>query len=101
MSIISRLNITKSNYFSFILALFPLSFIAGNMIINANIILLIFSMLIVIGKQSFNIKYLLLDKLIISFFFLILITGFANDYQTYVDRLWWKGYFSVILNHHV
>jgi len=97
MSIISKLNITRSNYFSFILALFPLSFIAGNMIINANIILLIFSTLILIGKQSFNIKYQLLDKLIISFFFLILITGFANDYQTYVDRLWWKGYFSVIL----
>ena len=68
MSLISNFYISKSNYFNLLLALTPLSFIAGNMIININIALIILSAIVLYGKSIFEIKFYLLDKLLISFF---------------------------------
>ncbi len=42
---ILKFKITKSDFLSFLLALLPLSFIAGNTIINGNILLIIISAL--------------------------------------------------------
>ncbi len=99
MSFFSKINFNKENYFNLLLAFFPLSFIAGNMIININIILLILSAIIIFKKTLFKIEYFLLDKLIFLFFFLILFNGTYNDLQLYIhDRKFsdWRGGFETV-----
>jgi O-antigen ligase len=85
------------NYFSLLLSLIPVSFIAGNLIINLNILLLIISVFLIFKKQVFNIKYFWFDKLLIFYFFFILYTAFYNDYLFYFQGLEWKGYFTTIV----
>ena len=97
MYLFSNLQITKSGFLSFLLSLIPLSFVAGNMIININIILLIIFTLILFGKNIFKIKYYFLDFLIFAFFFLILLTGIINDIYFFSIKLAWKGYFATII----
>ena len=91
MSLINNLNLSKHNFLNLLLALFPISFIAGNTIINLNIILLIISTLLFYGRKSFNLKYYTLDKLIIVFFIFVLFTGIYNDIKFYVHDLYPKG----------
>ena len=97
MSLFSKINLNKENYLSLLLALFPLSFIAGNMIININIILLILSAIILFKKEVFKLKNFFIDKLIFIYFFIILITAVINDFYFFSERIAWKGYFSTIL----
>ncbi len=75
----------KENIINFFIALFPASFIAGNLIINLNIIILILLSLVFYKKEIFKFKYHLLDKLIFLFFSLILFTGFYNDIEFYIS----------------
>ena len=96
MYLFSKINLTKANLISFLLALFPLSFIAGNMIININILLLIISSVIFFSKDLFKIKIFFLDKIIFLFFFFIIFSGFINDLYFYSAQLEWKGYFSTV-----
>ena len=84
MHFFSNLNLIKTHYFSVVLSLIPISFIAGNMIININIILIILSALIIYRSKLFRIDYFLLDKLIFLFFFLILFNGAYNDLLLYI-----------------
>ena len=67
---------SKINFLSILLSLMPISFIAGNMIININIIFILLVSLFFYGKKIFQFNYLLLDKLIILYFLLIIFTGF-------------------------
>ena len=97
MNLLSNINLSKQNYFNILLSAIPLSFIAGNMIININIILFILSAFIIFGTEIFRLKYHFLDKLIFSFFFLILVTGIINDFHFYSIKLAWKGYFATII----
>ena len=97
MSLITRKNLTKENYLSLILAFFPISFIAGNMIININIILLIISALIIFKSDILKINFFFLNKLILTYFALILLTAIINDYYFFTKNLSWKGYFTSIL----
>ena len=69
MYLMPKFEVTKKNYLNLLIFLFPLSFIAGNMIVNINIILIIFSSIILFRKDLFRINYYLLDKLLFSFFF--------------------------------
>ncbi len=85
------------NFLTFFLCLMPVSFIAGNMIININILLLILSSLFFFKKEVFKIKFFWFDKLIIAYFFLILYTGIYNDLIFYQEKLAWKGYFSTVV----
>ena len=71
---------SKINFLSILLSLMPISFIAGNMIININIIFILLVSLFFYGKKIFQFNYLLLDKLIILYFLLIIFTGFYNYY---------------------
>ena len=80
--------ITRSNYINIIFSLIPVSFIGGNMAININIALLLFSVIFLYGKTVFRIKYYFLDKLIILFFSLVLFTGFFNDIYFYITDAW-------------
>ena len=90
------LEISKKNYFSLLIAVLPVSFIAGNMIININVIVLLLSTLIFYGKEIFKIKYYLLDKFIFIFFGLILFTGILNDINFIVNDLYPKGFNTII-----
>ena len=85
---------SKKNLFNFLMILFPFSFIAGNMLININLILLTLIGLFFFSKDLIKIKFILLDKLFISFFFLILLTGLINDYEFFIQGLDdWMGFF--------
>jgi O-antigen ligase len=97
MSLVLKSTINKTNYFSLLLALFPVAFVAGNMIINLNIIVIIFSCLFLFKKHIFQIKYYFLDILILIFFSLILFAGFLNDYSFYLRGINWRGNFSTII----
>ena len=97
MSLFSKINLNKENYLSLLLALFPMSIIAGNMIININIILLILSAIILFKKEVFKLKNFFIDKLIFIYFLIILITAVINDFYFFSERVAWKGYFSTIL----
>ena len=97
MNLFSSLSRYRENYFSILLALLPFSYIAGNMIININIILIILSTILIFRKNLFQLKFFLIDKLILSFFTLIIISGIINDYYFYTEKLEWLGYFSTTL----
>ena len=97
MSFFSKINFNKNHYLNFLIALFPVSFIAGNMIININMILLIISALLFFKNEPFKIKFFLLDKILLAYFVLILITAVANDFHFYLEKLAWKGYFSTTI----
>tara|TARA_X000000950_G_C13869174_1_gene642169 strand:+ start:34 stop:1347 length:1314 start_codon:yes stop_codon:yes gene_type:complete len=90
-------NTEKSkNYFSFLLALLPISFVAGNMIININVIILIISSLILYGKKLFKFQFKLLDRLILLLFIFILFTAFYNDIFFLINDLWPSGYHTIL-----
>ncbi len=98
MNLISRINLNYSIYFSLLFALIPISFIAGNMIININILLLILSSIFVYQKKIFQIKYYLLDKILLTFFLFVIFTGLYNDIKIYLDDFSkWIGYFRTII----
>ena len=78
MHLLSIFNISKTSLLSILLALMPFSFIAGNMLININLILLIVTSFIFYKGKVFKINFHFLDKLIICFFIFILFTGFYN-----------------------
>ena len=89
-------NFLKSNYLNLLIVALPLSFIAGNMIINLNVILLLFSSFILYGKKLLNVRFYLIDKLIILYFFIILTTAVINDYEFYFDLICGKENFQTI-----
>ena len=74
----SKLIFNKKNVLSFILALVPISFIVGNMLININCLLLIISTIFFYRSAILEIKFHILDKLIFILFALIIYTGFYN-----------------------
>ncbi len=84
-------------YLSLLLGIIPFSFIAGNMIININILLLIISSFLIFKSNLLKINYYFLDKLILIFFFLILLTGVINDYHFYTLKLEWRSYWGTVL----
>ncbi len=83
------------NYFSFLLALLPISFIAGNMIININVIILIISALVLFKKELFKFQFKLLDKFLLLFFILILFTALYNDIFFIINDLYPSGYHTI------
>ncbi len=89
-------NFSRNNLLNLIVACFPISFIAGNTIINLNIVLIILLSIIFYKKDIFNIKYFLIDKLIILYFLFILYTGFYNDIYFIVNDLYPAGYKTIL-----
>ena len=67
MYLLSNLNFNRKYLLSVLLALFPISFVAGNMIININLISIII-LTIFFYKDLFKTKLFLLDKLFILIF---------------------------------
>ena len=88
------------NFFNYLLAMFPLSFILGNTIINLNIIFLIISSFYFFKSSIFKLNFILLDKLIFVFFCLIIFNGIINDVyflNHHKEFAHWKGTFKTFL----
>ena len=85
MSISLSKYLSRTNYLNLLFATIPISFIAGNTAINANIVLLVISTFFLYGRNPFKIKYYLLDKIIILFFLMTLFTGFFNNLYLYYN----------------
>ena len=96
MYLLFKNNLTKKNFFNLLLALMPFAFIAGNMIININTILIVLFTIILFGKDLFKIKYHLLDKIIILFFCFIIFTALVNDIF-YLNKLSWGTFFGTTI----
>ena len=94
MYLFSKLYKFKENLLSFLLALLPLSFIAGNMLINLNVILIILTSFIFFKKKIFKIEYYFLDKIILIYFLLIFFTAIVNATTLYLNETPWIGYYS-------
>ena len=89
-----------NNFFNYLLAMFPLSFILGNTIINLNIIFLIISSFYFFKSSIFKLNFILLDKLIFAFFCLIIFNGIINDVyflNHHKEFAHWKGTFKTFL----
>ena len=90
--------LSKNNYFSILLALIPISFIAGNLVINLNVILLIFSTIFFYKTSLLQVKFYFLDKLLFIFFVLVILTGFINDYELqFIKNYEWYGFFPSLI----
>ena len=63
---------------NFLIALIPISFIAGNLLINLNLVLIILASLIIFNKKIFNLNFHLLDKLLIILFLFSVSSGIMN-----------------------
>lgn len=87
---------SKDNFINIVLAFLPISFIAGNTIININILLLIFSVFLFYGKEVLQLKYFFLDKVIFIFFTLILFTGAINDISFVIDEAWMPKFYTTM-----
>ena len=76
---LNKLNIlTINNTLTLLIAIIPLSFIAGNLVLNLNIIILILISLVIYRGKIFKFEYDLLDKLIITFFVYIISISLIN-----------------------
>ncbi len=68
-----------SYFMNLLISALPISFIAGNLVINLNIILIILFSFLFYGKKIFSFKFLLIDKLIILLFLFLIITAIINN----------------------
>ena len=57
MQLIRNISLTKKNLFSALIALFPLSFIAGNLLINLNLVLIILLSFAIFKTEMFKLKF--------------------------------------------
>ena len=98
MSLLVKIKKYNQSYLNLILALLPFSFIAGNMIININVILLILFSFAMFKSEIFKIKIFFLDKIIITFFCLLFLTAFINDFELYyLEKVYWRGFFPTTI----
>ena len=75
----------KINIINLLFALIPASYIAGNLILNVNIVLFIILVSVFYGKDLFGLKLHFLDKFIIIFFCYTLLTSFYNNIFVFAD----------------
>ena len=76
-----KINNLNLNYFiNFLIILMPVSFIAGNLIINLNLMLIIIFSLSFYGKEIFKVKLFFFDKLLVFVFAFCIFTSIASTY---------------------
>ena len=77
------LSLTTTNYKTFLINLLfsfiPISFIAGNLILNVNILLFIIFSIFFYGKDIFTLNFNSLDKIILIFFAYTIFAGVLNN----------------------
>ena len=63
-----------------LISIIPISYIAGNLVLNLNIVLIIITSFSFFGKEIIQLKLCTLDKIILAFFLYIFLNGFYNNY---------------------
>ena len=85
------LSLTQINYKTFLINLLfsfiPISFIAGNLILNVNILLFIIFSIVFYGKDIFTLNFNNLDKIILIFFAYTVFTGVLNNLYLQSENL--------------
>ena len=74
---------SKTNIINLLIAIIPFSYIAGNLVLNLNVIILIILSLIFYGKNLFIFKFNNIDKLIFLLFLYILANGIYNNFLNF------------------
>ena len=74
---------SSKNLLNILLCFLPVSFIAGNLVINLNLLLIIITSVIFYGKNIVSSKFFLIDRLIISLFIFTFIVGIFNSLNVY------------------
>ena len=77
--------------FSFI----PISFLAGNLILNINILLLIILTIFFYGKDIFSLDFNIFDKIILIFFIYTILTGVINNFFSQSENF--KGDYTILI----
>ena len=83
MSSLNILNIDRKNFIiNCLFSLLIFSFIAGNLVLNLNVLLIILISILFYGTKIINIRLINIDKIIISFFlYVLVISTFNNIYD--------------------
>ena len=85
------LSLTKINYKTFLINLLfsfiPISFIAGNLILNLNVLLFIIFSVVFYGKNILSLSFNNLDKIILIFFSYTIFTGVLNNLYLQSENL--------------
>ena len=85
------LSLTKINYktflINFLFSFIPISFVAGNLILNLNILLFIIFTIIFYGKDIFAQNLNRLDKIILIFFAYTIFIGILNNFYLQSDLM--------------
>jgi len=93
------LSLTKINYKTFLINLLfsfiPISFIAGNLILNVNILLFIIFSIVFYGKDILTLNFNNLDKIILIFFAYTIFTGILNNLYFQSENL--KEDYTIII----
>ena len=66
---------------NFFISLLPISFIAGNLVINLNVILIILFSFLIYGGEIFEKNFFFFEKLLISIFVFAFFTAAINAYE--------------------
>ena len=77
---------SKEYLTNFIILTIPISFIAGNLVLNLNIAILMASSLYFYYKKIILVKFTKVDKIIIIFFLYILLNGIFNNFFNLPDQ---------------
>ncbi len=80
MHFFSIKNPSQKDFLNILLAILPLSFVAGNMIININVILFILISFFFFRQDVFKIKYYFIDKIVFFYFLFIIFTSLYNHF---------------------
>ena len=70
--------LSKNNFINFLICFIPISFIAGNLVLNLNFLSIIIFSLVFYSKDIIKIKFNILDKLILVFFSYILVISILS-----------------------
>ena len=71
---------SKTDLINILLAFIPISYIAGNLVLNLNVVLIILLVFSFYGKSVIKIKFNTADRLIFLIFLYICINGIYNNY---------------------
>ncbi len=72
----------KKYLINLLIGIVPISFIAGNLIINLNLILIVLITFIIFNKRFFDYEFHLVDKFLIILFLFCLLTGVINYFNS-------------------
>lgn len=81
MSIADIKVFNAKNILNILISILPISFIAGNLIINLNLILIVFLSFLFYWREILNTKLLFFDKLIIIIFVYTIFTSVINTFE--------------------